>query len=852
MKRSILETHSAIRNILFFLIIAVLSLFFFLKNGISIEHLKLGALSADGLYLKLDKKLILKADRLVIPANKKQHALPDLEEGLDRFNEILRYFEYIELKAVTFENDHYSLLYTDHIFYMANDHFEVATHRIVREGDEIHALIDLIYLKEYDIRLSGKLVYNYKRDNALMKGEAGYKDIKVDFLLNKRKKNLYFVMKSNTFTQLKPLIDQFSIPPKISVWITDRVKAEHYRLERLTGRAKIEKGEIAMIPRSLSGEALLSRVTIDFQKEIAPVKAKRVKVSFKNDTLHFDLVRPYFRDKSLSGSHVAITNLTNRKPVVLELDLKFNSRLDADLLKILESYHIDLPLSQPAGSIESKLKIEVDLKTKATHCSCDFVPRSGKIEIGNFPLPVQKGLVHVEDGKVTLSGVLLKGPGYRAEIDGTIKLDKKQADLVAMVHRLDLGEEKHTYFSMRETKLPVRISFRKDILIALPTLKVKIAIDKNSGKKVIELKEIAALKKYLSGLPIVIDGGRLTIRSNDLERFRFEGLLKRNDCIIYRNDSTCLTQMPVSGSLSNGQVIVTAFGGAFRFDSSKSLITLNHLNLDLERFFDTLDSPTAKKKRVGKKLRIYANHSTLRYGRSKLVTDRYDLGILPNGDFRFRGSLGPDKVTLTMKRKHLEIIADHIGDRMLHPLINFSGIQKGKYSLRMSGVPGKMMTGTIRVDHGILSSFKAYNNLLAFINTVPALASLSSPGFSDKGFVIDQGLIKFTVYKGDVLTFDSILIKGKSATISGEGTVDLKTKKINVDLAIQTSRGIGSLIGDLPVVGYILTGKNKSIMTVGLHIGGTLERPITKTSPIKDVLLLPFRMIERTFNPPKR
>ena len=98
-----------------------------------------------------------------------------------------------------------------------------------------------------------------------------------------------------------------------------------------------------------------------------------------------------------------------------------------------------------------------------------------------------------------------------------------------------------------------------------------------------------------------------------------------------------------------------------------------------------------------------------------------------------------------------------------------------------------------------------------------------------------------------MLTFDKVLIKGKSATVSGDGTVNLVTKKINVDLAIQTAKGVGSLNGKLPVVGYILTGKNKSFLTVGLHIGGTLDKPVTKTSPIKDVLLLPFRMIERTF-----
>ena len=162
------------------------------------------------------------------------------------------------------------------------------------------------------------------------------------------------------------------------------------------------------------------------------------------------------------------------------------------------------------------------------------------------------------------------------------------------------------------------------------------------------------------------------------------------------------------------------------------------------------------------------------------------------------------------------------------------------------------MKGVITLDGGVMSDFKAYNNVLAFINTIPALATLRSPGFSRKGFRIKKGLIKFTIAKGRILTFDSILIEGKSATISGDGVIDLETKKINVDLAIQTAKVMGKIIGSLPVVGYILTGENKSIMTVGLHIGGTLDNPTTKTSPVKDVLLLPFKMLERTLTGPKK
>jgi len=849
MKRRLFAAHSTIRNILFILLAIAITFFVVLKNGISIDHLKIASLTVERLYLKLDKKLILRADKLIIPASKKKQPLPNLEEGLDRLNEILRYFETIELKEIDFKNDRYSILYSDNIFYMVNDQFEIATHQISRVGDKVRAIIDLIYIKQYDIRLSGKLVYNYKKDTALIKGIAEYQDIHADFMLNKKKNNLYYAAKSRPFTQLKPLIDQFAISPKISPWITDRVKAKQYRLESLKGAAKIDKKGIRLIPDSLTAEALLQNASVNFKEGLNLVKAEEMKLLFRKGALYFEPIQPFYDTVGLAGSRVSIINLLNSKPVILKLDLKFDTTLDSELLKIIQAYGIDIPLLQKSGITDSRVQIDVDLKAEKVTCICDFRPKGGEIEIGGLELPVSSGWIHIEDGTVTLSDIKLKSDFYQLSADGKIDLGKMLADLNLDVKSLRLEKEGETFFSIENRKLPVKIRYRDSVIVSLPSLKSEIEVSRKDGSGTIKIDDIRLLKQSLKNLPITVNGGHLTIKTKDFKQFTFEGLLKRKDCFIYENESSCLSQVPINGTVSDRGFTLRAFRNRLVFNTEKSLIVLKNLNLDLKKYFENLKNGSSGN--MKHKIKISAKNSTLRYGKSKLVTDRYLLGVLPGGNFHFRGSLGQDTVTVTKRGKKLEIKADRIGDRMLHPLINFGGLQRGRYSLRMSGVPGKMMHGTITLENGIMSNFKAYNNVLALINTLPALATLSSPGFSAKGFVIKSGLIKFTIFEGRLLTFDSILIKGKSATISGDGVVNVDTGKIDIDLAIQTARGVGNIIGKLPVVGYILTGKNKSFMTVGLHIGGTLDKPITKTSPIKDVLMLPFKMLERTFTVPE-
>ncbi len=159
------------------------------------------------------------------------------------------------------------------------------------------------------------------------------------------------------------------------------------------------------------------------------------------------------------------------------------------------------------------------------------------------------------------------------------------------------------------------------------------------------------------------------------------------------------------------------------------------------------------------------------------------------------------------------------------------------------------MKGEIIVEGGVMKDFKAYNNTLAFINTLPALVSLHNPGFSQKGFAIKKGVVEYRMIERKNIIFDSVYIEGAAATIVGRGELDLEKKTINMDLAIQVAGQLGKVVGSVPLLGYILTGEDKSI-TVGLKITGSLDKPIVKTSAAKEILTLPLGILKRTLESP--
>lgn len=150
-----------------------------------------------------------------------------------------------------------------------------------------------------------------------------------------------------------------------------------------------------------------------------------------------------------------------------------------------------------------------------------------------------------------------------------------------------------------------------------------------------------------------------------------------------------------------------------------------------------------------------------------------------------------------------------------------------------------------------MKNFKVYNNTIALINTIPALAVLQDPGFSSQGYKIENGVAEYRMIKDEKIIFDSIYIKGKASSVAGEGYIDLKQKTINIKLAIQTVKDFGKVIGNIPLLGYILLGEDKS-MTIGLKVKGSLDKPKITTSAAADVLSLPLRIIKRTLEVPKQ
>jgi len=160
-----------------------------LKIGIEIDTLKLYKYHVSGLYIKLDKKLTLKADSLSIPTSKSKPSFDNIPETLENIKYVLTFFDLIELKKIDFNNNSLSVMFhKDYLKVTSKDYEIIGT--VHRDGKMIQANIPLLYIKEHNVTLGGKFSYDLHEDILITQGRFSFSDVKGKFAVTKDKNEI--------------------------------------------------------------------------------------------------------------------------------------------------------------------------------------------------------------------------------------------------------------------------------------------------------------------------------------------------------------------------------------------------------------------------------------------------------------------------------------------------------------------------------------------------------------------------------------------------------------------------------------------------------------------------------------
>lgn len=262
---------------------------------------------------------------------------------------------------------------------------------------------------------------------------------------------------------------------------------------------------------------------------------------------------------------------------------------------------------------------------------------------------------------------------------------------------------------------------------------------------------------------------------------------------------------------------------------------------ELFRFLTSLDDKGAVGDNESPPIRIHTTNSYLYLteGR-KIVADTLD-ATLQGDTFDARLQHASGSASLRIKDGRFYVDGEGFNETFMKRLFSVGDISGGSFSFQGHGKTDRF-EGVMRVENAVLRDYKVLNNVLAFVNTVPSLATFSLPNYHSEGLPLKEGYAHIAYDRG-IINVDNFTLDSPEMKISGEGRADVNTRTLSGKMTLKTD--LGSTLGKVPMVGYILFGDDGSIATT-LNLSGSLDDPKVETAIAKEIVTAPFNILKRT------
>ncbi len=162
------------------------------------------------------------------------------------------------------------------------------------------------------------------------------------------------------------------------------------------------------------------------------------------------------------------------------------------------------------------------------------------------------------------------------------------------------------------------------------------------------------------------------------------------------------------------------------------------------------------------------------------------------------------------------------------------------------------LTGNLalKVERGVLRHFNTLSKVFSLLN-VSQLLSFRLPDMAENGMPFNQ--ITATIgIKDGVMTSRDFFINSNAMHISMVGSLDIARETLNLLIGVQPLQTVDKVISRIPVVGWILTGGNGSLITTYFEAQGGWADPQVTAIPVKSMAKGTFDIFRRLFELPVR
>lgn len=164
----------------------------------------------------------------------------------------------------------------------------------------------------------------------------------------------------------------------------------------------------------------------------------------------------------------------------------------------------------------------------------------------------------------------------------------------------------------------------------------------------------------------------------------------------------------------------------------------------------------------------------------------------------------------------------------------------------------KTALGNIRLslEKGTLRKFSVLSKMFSILN-VSQLLKFQLPDMVSGGMPYNHIRGSFAVSDGTIATQD-LFISSDAINVSVIGKADLVRENLDFTIGVQPLQTVDKIVNRIPVVGWLLTGKDKAVVTAYFEAKGKWSDPKVTAIPVKAMTKGALGIFRRVFELPVR
>lgn len=825
----------------------VFVLFVVLKIGFSIESLNSRLFTLEQLYIKLDKKLIVKAQKISLNTPNDENVSLSSAELLDIVQKVefaYNFFEEIDIQNFHFKNQNARILFKNDEFFVDNDKIFLRLD-LKKEDKTILANIKNALLKDYNASLEGMIEINARKDSYAISGKAQSSSATLDMNASFANESLKFELQNvqisetkNLYENLKHLVTDKGLNAKLEEWLAQKIKA-NYALDFVRGEVELKKDNITF--KSLDGAGVAKDVKVYLAKNAAPLQTSAVDIKLTGGELELKSKDLSFEKANLSASGVKFYKLLEPKKGGVLLEIKTpNLMLTQSLAEILKAYKVNLGFLQTAGSFSANLvfKMPFDKDDPNTYEGV-LEPKNALLNLAG--LNAQSGKLRLKDKKLEFDNVSLKNDELSTLLSGELDLIKKNGSLNAQNFKVNIKD----ILSLEEAALALSVDYQNDFLIDIKKYQLLLNLSQGFSVQSARLDLFVPYSALLQKLRLK-SAAQFSYSSKDLKDFNlsvqnayFESDFIKSDGTPYQNDDFILTQFKENLSLKTKSKLID-----IAKNNKAVSVNVKDLSYILKDFNSSSELDTQDLK-----VQVNAINSGI-YFKDMNKSLKFDeaSASLQGKSVQAKATRGGAKFELLKAPNALSLNIYNVKDKIINEFFAKEAVVNGDFSLSLNGKSADDLSGQIIIENTFFKDLKFHNQFISFIDTIPSLLMFKSPTFNEKGLNVKQGAVIFDK-KNKIINVKALTLHGDSVDILGLGNVNLNNDSLNLELELRTLKSATDIIANIPILNQVILGKERVISTQ-IQVDGKISEPKFHTNIAKETLKLPFNLIRNIIDLP--